>query len=134
MTSVPSYFPDWFPTLTTIAQGQLPGHQQLDGIDLVSVLKGEEPPARKEPMIWEFAGYGGIVAIRDGDWKAVRRNLKRKNRVGDWELYNLKADQNETSNVADQNPEVVAQLEKAFLNSRIMEPDFPLPIYDSLKD
>ena len=42
-------------------------------------------------MIWDFRGYRGIVAIRDGDWKAVRRNLNAK-KPGDWELYNLTKD------------------------------------------
>ena len=50
----------------------------LDGLSLVSVLKGGELPKRHEPMIWEFNGYGGIVALRDGKWKALRRGLKSK--------------------------------------------------------
>ena len=28
-------------------------------------------------MMWDFHGYGGIVAIRDGKWKAMRRKLEK---------------------------------------------------------
>jgi arylsulfatase len=129
--NVPSYFPDWFPTLTRIAGGELPTTQQLDGIDLTDVLHGKPAPERNEPMIWDFNEYGGIVAIRDGDWKAIRRNLKTKNPMA-WELYNLATDRSETTDLASQHPEIVQRLETAYLATRTVEPDFPLPIYDKL--
>ena len=64
-TDAPSYFPDWFPTLCEIAGAQLPD-EPLDGVSLVDVLEGGDLSERHEPMIWEFNGYGGIIAIRDG--------------------------------------------------------------------
>jgi arylsulfatase len=81
-------------------------------------------------MTWEFAGYGGIVAVRDGNWKIVRRNLKRKN-TESWELYDVVADPSESKDLAKQHPEVVQRMESAYLSSRTREPDFPLPIFDS---
>jgi arylsulfatase len=131
---MPSYFPDWFPTLTEIAGAKTPENQQLDGINLTGVIQGKPVPQRNEPMIWDFAGYSGIVAIRDGKWKAVRTKVNRKNNPGDWELYDLDADRNETTNLAAQQPEVVGRLEKAFIETRTIEPDFPLPLYDSMAD
>ncbi len=131
---MPSYFPDWFPTLTEIAGAKTPENQQLDGINLTGVIQGKPVPQRNEPMIWDFAGYSGIVAIRDGKWKAVRTKVNRKNNPGDWELYDLDADRNETTNLAAQHPEVVERLEKAFIETRTIEPDFPLPLYDSMAD
>lgn len=129
-TNFPSYFPDWFPTLTTIAKATLPVDQKLDGVDMSQLLQGNTAPTRNEPMFWEFAGYGGIVAIRDGKWKAVRRNMKRPKKLQDWELYDLESDRNETNDVSKQHPDVVARLESAFIATRTVEPDFPLPIYD----
>ena len=126
-TDFPSYFPDWFPTLCEVAHATLPD-QQLDGIDLTAVLQGKSVE-RKEPMIWDFHNYGGIVAIRDGKWKALRRNLLRKN-VGAWELYDLEADRNETTDLASKHPEIVKQLEARYVATRTPEPDFPVPIYD----
>ncbi|OYP32314.1 arylsulfatase [Rhodopirellula sp. MGV] len=126
--NLPSYFPDWFPTLAEIASTPLPNTQLLDGISLVSLLEGQ-PMERAKPLIWNFNGYGGIVAIREGKWKAIRKDLLRK-QPGDWELYDLETDPTESDNVATQNPDVVQRLEAAFREDRTVEPDFPMPIYD----
>jgi arylsulfatase len=128
-SDLPSYFPDWFPTLCAMAGAELPGNQPLDGIDLSPELKGHSTVARAEPMVWDFHGYGGIVAVRDGKWKAIRRDLLRKT-PSEWELYDLTVDLAEQHDVAGANPAIVARLEAAYLNTRIPEPDFPLPIYD----
>jgi arylsulfatase len=126
----PSYFPDWFPTFTAIAGGTLPD-QTLDGIDLTSAIQGQPAEPRSQPMIWEFNGYGGITAIRDGKWKALRRNLKRGKQPLPWELYDLESDRGETTDIASKHPDVVQRLESAFLKTRTVEPDFPTPFYDS---
>ena len=127
-TDLASYFPDWFPTLAAISGGSLPA-QHLDGINLANVIRGEAAPEREHPMVWEFAGYGGIVAVRDGDWKAVRRSLNRKKPL-DWELYNLKDDRNETQDIAAQHSEIVQRIEKMFIGTRTIESDFPNRTYD----
>ncbi|NNE00012.1 MAG: sulfatase-like hydrolase/transferase, partial [Pirellulaceae bacterium] len=132
-TDVPSYFPDWFPTLSKIAQAQLPGGQQLDGIDLGPALHGKPVAPRTEPMIWDFNGYSGLIAIRDGRWKAVRRGVNSNN-PKPWELYDLEADRNETTDLASQNVEIVKRLEAAFVDTRTVEPDFPNRLYDKMKN
>ena len=126
----PTYFPDWFPTLTKIAGANLPENGMLDGIDLTSTIETGKLTDRTEPLIWEFAEYGGQIAIRDGQWKAVRQGTKTK-APGAWELYDLNTDRAETTNLAQKHPDIVAGLEAAYLKSRIPEPDFPLPLYDS---
>ena len=128
-TKLPSYFPDWFPTLCSIAKAKLP-EQQLDGINLTTELLGQKTPERSTPMFWEFFGYGGIVAIRDGEWKAVRRALRKK-QPKDWELYNLAEDRNESTNVASQHPDIVKRLESSYLKTRTTNNRFPLPIFDN---
>ena len=80
-------------------------------------------------MIWEFYGYGGIVAIRDGTWKALRRGLRNKEGgPHPWELYDLDQDRAEQHNVAADHPEVVKRLETAWLETRTVEPDFPVVV------
>lgn len=128
-TEMPSYFPDWFPTLAKIGGAELPLNQKLDGIDLTPELKDEKTPSREQPMIWEFAGYNGIVAIRDGEWKAVRRDVMKK-KPGAWELYNLADDRNETNDVAEEHPEIVQRLDTSFRENRTIETDFPQPLFD----
>lgn len=127
-TDAPTYFPDWFPTLAGIADATAEPTQPLDGQDLRPVLRGEAL-SRPGPMVWEFGGYGGMVAIRQGDWKALRRDLKRKNKR-DWELYHLADDPQEAHDLAAERPELVRELEQTYLANRTVEPDFPLPIYD----
>ena len=131
---MPSYFPDWFPTLCSIAGGKLPSGetQALDGIDLVPELTGKSTPQREEAMMWEFPEYGGIVAIREGNWKAIRRGLQSK-KPGDWELYDLAVDRNETSDLASRQPEIVNVLAEAYLKTRSTQPNFPLLLYDKIK-
>ncbi|MEM7145213.1 MAG: arylsulfatase [Verrucomicrobiota bacterium] len=128
-TEMPSYFPDWFPTLCAITDSPLPETQTLDGLDLTPVLKGESTPDRPDPMIWEFHGYGGLLAIRDDNWKAVRRDLLKKE-PGDWELYDIEKDPSETTDLAAQHPEIIKRLESAFTETRTPNPIFPLPVYD----
>jgi arylsulfatase A len=131
VTDVASYFPDWFPTLCNVVKAPLPDCQQLDGIDLASVLRGKSASDRKELMIWDFHNYGGLVAIRDGKWKAIRRNLLKK--PTPWELYDIEQDKQESNDLAAQYPDVVKRLETEYVKTRTREPDFPVPFYDLQK-
>ncbi|WP_231615764.1 arylsulfatase [Novipirellula artificiosorum] len=130
VTDVASYFPDWFPTLCNLAGAPLPRQQHLDGMDLAPVLVGKEPPKREELMIWDFHNYGGLVAIRDGKWKAVRRNLLKD--PTPWELYDIGQDREESRDLAADHPEVIKRLETAYVKTRTVEPDFSVPFYDKL--
>lgn len=129
-----SYFPDWFPTLAQIA-GINDCKQQyptIDGENLIPAFFGKKIKKRTQPMFWEFGGYGGLVAIRDGKWKLVRRKALSKKST-DWELYNLEADEAEKKNVAKNYPEIVKELEKKWLAIRTVNKNFPMPSADKRK-
>jgi arylsulfatase A-like enzyme len=88
---------------------------------------GRKNPAQHRPMVWVFPEYGGQVAVRMNDFKAVRQRLKTP-QPGAWELYNLKSDPNEQKDLAGQHPELIAKAE-AILRDQVAEnPVFPVPI------
>ncbi|MFN6111963.1 MAG: arylsulfatase [Planctomycetota bacterium] len=128
-----SYFPDWFPTLCRVAGVTLSPELelQLDGVDLSVALAGGGEPKRVGPMFWDFAEYGGIVAAREGKWKAIRRDVNKPQPLA-WELYDIEADRAEEHNLAATHPEMVQRLEADFLKTRTVEPDFPNQLYDPL--
>ena len=130
-TDTPSYFPDWFPTLCAIAEAKPP--KDLDGESLLPVIQTAAPsPAkfnRHKPMIWEFHGYGGQLAVIDDSWKAVRQRVRSK-KPGEWQLYDLNRDPAEAQNLATKHPEIVKRLEEAFRKDRTKSEKYKLPIYD----
>jgi arylsulfatase A-like enzyme len=80
----------------------------FDGISLYNHWKnGEKLPERA--LYWEF--YEGVFAqaIRLGDWKYIQSQVKDK--PVKVELFNLKDDISETTNVADKNPKQVAAMQ-----------------------
>jgi arylsulfatase len=79
-----------------------------DGVDLSGLLLGKTAKRPADYLLWEFHGYGGQLALRMGEWKAVRENLDNKpgNPVL---LYDIAKDPSETTNVAAEHPEIVAK-------------------------
>ena len=127
-------FEDWMPTLVELAGGDLKKEvpEGTDGISFAPTLLGKEQPAR-DFLYREFAGYEGQQAAWSGDWKAVRRNLspgKGKEPVVKTELYHLKIDATESTDVAKEHPEVLAELEKIMEREHVTSPHFPIQALD----
>lgn len=135
-SDLPTYFPDWLPTLldvTGAAEAILP---EIDGLSIAPTLLGRESDQRKhESLYWEFPASGGQQAARSGDWKAVRQNLSRlkPGETPKTELYDLAADPNETTDLAAKHPDVVAKLEAVFAAQHQPSEAFPLPSIDPMK-
>lgn len=89
-------------------------HQKVasnDGVSFLPELLGRKKEQKKHDFLYfEYPEKGGQVAIRIGDWKGVRIDV-RKNPQAAWQVFNLKTDRNETTDVAAQNPEIVKQFE-----------------------
>jgi arylsulfatase A-like enzyme len=102
-----SSFQDVFPTLADFAGAE---KSKTDGISMVPTLLGKLDQQKKHPhLYWEFYEQGGKLAVVKEDWKAVRLNVL-KNPNGPVELYDLSEDIGEENNVADQHPDIVADM------------------------
>ena len=89
--------------------------EKMDGISFLPTLLGEvEKQKKHEFLFWEFPEYGGQVAIRMGEWKVIRRNLKDKKAEPTLELYNLNTDIREENNVAEMHPDILEKAAKIF--------------------
>ena len=105
-TSHISAFWDLLPTACEIAGTEAP--ENIDGISYLPAMLGKEQKVH-DYLYWEFLEQGGKQAVRKGDWKAVRLNV-RKNPGNPIELYNLSSDTGEENNIADKNPEIVKMM------------------------
>lgn len=96
-----------------------------DGVSMLPTLLGNGEQKKHDYLYWEFPESGGQVAIRMGDWKVVRQQLKG-NRKATMELYNLQTDLKESKNVAAEFPEIIAKADSIF---KIAHDESELPIF-----
>ncbi|MGL5095887.1 MAG: arylsulfatase, partial [Planctomycetia bacterium] len=101
----PAAMYDLLPTVCEAVGGETP--EGIDGVSLWPALTGASTDPVHDELYWEFAGYGAQQALRWGDWKGVRQNLnKGKLHI---ELYNLRDDPSEKTDVSARHPTVVAE-------------------------
>ena len=122
----PTYFPDQFPTLCAATELQAP--PGMDGVSLLPTLTGSGEQAKRNPLVWVFAEYGGQVAVRMGDMKAVRTNLNRPQKVGSWEVYDLAHDPHEATDLSAQRPEVIQAAEEILRREMSDNANFPVKL------
>ncbi|MEO0339284.1 MAG: arylsulfatase [Bacteroidota bacterium] len=111
-----SAFWDFYPTACAIA-GATDTRNNLDGISYLPSLLGQNDQEEHEYLYWEFHERGGRIAIRKGDWKAVKYDVVR-NPNRPIELYNLSKDIGETNDLAKQHPEVIEEMKRLFAEAR----------------
>jgi arylsulfatase A len=110
---------DLFPTLLRVAGAKPLTDRTIDGADALPVLTGEAAKVdRKVPLYWRLnmAPHGFQIALREGDWKILAsQDLQR------FELYNLKDDPKETTDLREKQPERFAALRRELtaLNAQI---------------
>ena len=108
-----SAFWDVLPTCAHLAGVAHP--DKIDGLSFLPVLLGKiSEQQQHEFLYWEFhEGQYSKVAVRMGDWKAVR--LAPHSLI---ELYDLKNDREENKNIASQNQDIVKKIEKYLKKAR----------------
>lgn len=99
---------DLMATLAELTNQKL---ENTDGISFLPELLGNKDKQKKHDyLFFEYPEKGGQVAIRMGDWKGVRIDV-RKNPKTPWQIFNLKTDRKETTDVSAQHPELVKQFD-----------------------
>ena len=102
---------DLLPTLAGLAGTVPPRDRKIDGKDIWPLLSGQ-PGAKSPHEAFYYYKMDTLECVRSGDWK-LRLALRRANKPNakfEPELFNLKADIGETTNVADKHPDIVARL------------------------
>lgn len=112
---------DMIPSLAKLGGVPLPKDYAGDGIDRSAVLLGK-PALRTRDIFWEYGrnniafSYPGgknkspNLAVRSGEWKLLMNDDGT-----DIQLFNITADKNETTNVADNEAAIVAKLKDKLL-------------------
>ena len=102
-----SVFYDVMPTLAEITGAETP--EDISGTSFFPVLRGEGQP-QPEFLYWEFPGYGGQMAVRMGNMKALRKDMHAGNLV--WELYDLDNDPREMNDISSIHPDIIEKVEE----------------------
>jgi arylsulfatase A-like enzyme len=119
VSDLPVAFWDFLPTFADVAGVQPP--KNLDGISMLPTMLGKTQTNQHDFLYWEFHERGFQQAARMGDWKSVRPQASEP-----LELYNLKTDLGEKTNVAAAHPEIVAKFDTYFKTARTESANFPI--------
>lgn len=112
---------DILPTFMAAANVSLPEGESFDGVNLLPYLRGEQSGSPHECLHWitaddNWSSNSAHAATRQGKWK-IWQHCYIKDGGPDatsWELYDLAADPGESTNLAAQHPEKVAELNAAW--------------------
>jgi arylsulfatase A-like enzyme len=120
VTEEPWAFWDFLPTVAKLVEAKLPEGVKTDGYSLVSFLKGGHAPKR-DCFYWELHEEASLQAVRWDDWKAVKNGPRKP-----IEIYNLKEDVGETTDLANTHPDLVAKAEALMQAARVEDPNWPM--------
>lgn len=129
LVAEPLHIVDLFPTLLGLAGVEDAGSKPLDGRDAWPTIAHGQPTPH-EFILHNVTPFQG--AIRMGDWKLVHNggvtaNATSHNGPHTWELFHLKNDPFEKTNLAKEEPETLNRLRKKLreLADEAVEPNTP---------
>ncbi|HXI00219.1 MAG TPA: sulfatase [Sphingobacteriaceae bacterium] len=130
---------DLYPTFAALANAKIPANKILDGENLLPVFKGEQASTKRDKIFWHFPGYldnvvnrgrdsifrtRPVTTMRNGDYKVLLYHEEwvldggwgKRNSNNSIELYNLKTDPGERTNISISNTkkrdEMIENLQK----------------------
>lgn len=104
-SEMPVHVIDIAPTLLGLT-GYLPEGSRFQGVDISPWIR-RRSATKARALFWSF---NDEQAAREGCWKIVRSSKQAP-----WELYDIAVDPGETRDLAAQRPQMVAHLDKAWL-------------------
>lgn len=112
--NVPVTGADFYPTILELVGLKLRPEEHNDGLSFVPLLQGNSTNIR--PLIWHYPHYGNqggepSSVIREGDWKLIHYYED-----GHDELYNLKIDISETTDLSGKHTELAKDLQAKLFN------------------
>ncbi|MEO0446884.1 MAG: sulfatase-like hydrolase/transferase, partial [Verrucomicrobiota bacterium] len=115
-SSLPTSSIDLFPTILDCANIPLPNDRPIDGLSLKEhLISSGSATIARDHLLWHFPHYrhapGPYSIIRQGDWKLIHFH------EGIDELFDLKNDLGETTNLAESHLEKVDLLKKRLFQS-----------------
>lgn len=104
---------DLFPTFGNLAGAKLPADRVIDGKDIYPLIRGAAGAKSPHEAFFYYSTGGRLEAVRAGRWKLRMtrprgRGKQRRPAVG--ELYDLRADIGEKTNLVDRHPDVAERL------------------------
>ena len=93
---------DIFPTAAAAAGAALPQDRVYDGMDLVKLANSSDGGLGERPLFFRDGDYKTLLK---GDWKLQVSERPKKN----W-LFNLAEDPTEQKNLAEENPDKLAEM------------------------
>jgi arylsulfatase A-like enzyme len=109
-TDVPAIHVDVYPTFLELAGASAPANYPLDGESLVPLFRDSTAKLKREAIYQHFPGYLGagadtwrttpVTLVQSGEWKLMEFLEDRR-----LELYNLREDLGEKTNLAEKMPD-----------------------------
>ena len=123
---------DFFPTLLEMTKVEPPMGVRFDGVSVAPALVGE--PLKRDTIYSHFPhggradidGFRPGTWVRKGDWKLIRFFADNPDNSDKLELYDLKVDIGETTNLAADKPELVKEL-NGLITAYLKETDAVVP-------
>lgn len=109
VSDIPVTGPDFYKTIVSMTGAEAPEGAGKDGMDLYPAMKGKK--MEKRALFWHFPHYSnhGMLspsgAVRLGDYKLIEYYWN-----GTVQLFNIAEDECETTDIASEHPEIVAEL------------------------
>ncbi len=96
---------DFYATAAAVAERPLP--ERCEGVNILPYLQGLKSGQPHDVLYWRWLekSVRSVHAVRHENWR-----LMRKTEEDPWSLYDIVADPGETTDLADEKPEVVKKL------------------------